>query len=85
MMMMMQVNNFFSVLSLMLMVIGIILVVYGLWLHFAQSQGDVVEHESKGFILLGPIPIVWGYGWKGWVLALLIGMILFSLFFLFPF
>lgn len=84
---MMQVNTFYPALSLMLMVIGIILVVYGLWLHFAQSHGDVdvVEHESKGFILLGPIPIVWGYGWKGWVLALLIGIILFSLFFLFPF
>ena len=33
------------------------------------SGNTETKTESKGVILLGPIPIVWGYGKKGWMIA----------------
>jgi len=38
--------------------------------------------KSKGVILIGPIPIVWGYGRKGWIIAGIIGLILLLIWFL---
>jgi uncharacterized protein (TIGR00304 family) len=36
-----------------------------------ESDVDGIETrtKSKGIIFLGPIPIVWGLGWKGWLIA----------------
>lgn len=43
-----------------------------------ESDSDDTETrtQSKGIIFLGPIPIVWGYGKKGWMIAGAIGIIL---------
>ncbi|MFW9795165.1 MAG: DUF131 domain-containing protein, partial [Candidatus Thorarchaeota archaeon] len=35
------------------------------------------QRESKGIILLGPIPIVWGYGKKVWIAIGFIAILLF--------
>ncbi|MHA2397252.1 MAG: TIGR00304 family membrane protein [Candidatus Thorarchaeota archaeon] len=35
------------------------------------------QRESKGVILLGPIPIVWGYGKRGWIIAAIVAITLF--------
>ena len=43
----------------------------------SASQDNETRIESKGIIFLGPIPIVWGYGKRGWMIAGAIGIILF--------
>lgn len=35
----------------------------------SDFEGTETQTKSKGIIFLGPIPIVWGLGWKGWVIA----------------
>ena len=42
----------------------------------STSEDSETRTKSKGVILLGPIPIVWGYGKKGWMIAGAIGIIL---------
>ncbi|MHA1862691.1 MAG: TIGR00304 family membrane protein [Candidatus Thorarchaeota archaeon] len=46
----------------------------------ASKKSDSEDYEtgtqSKGVIFLGPIPIVWGYGRRGWMTAGAIGIIL---------
>jgi uncharacterized membrane protein len=40
-------------------------------------EGDSeTRNQSKGVIFLGPIPIVWGYGRTGWMIAGVIGIII---------
>jgi uncharacterized protein (TIGR00304 family) len=61
-----------------LLFIGIILVC----LYFTSTMGESdsgdteTRTQSKCIIFLGPIPIVWGYGKKGWIVAGVIGIIL---------
>ncbi|TFG34257.1 DUF131 domain-containing protein [Candidatus Thorarchaeota archaeon] len=43
----------------------------------SETGGYETKTESKGVILIGPIPIVWGYGKRGWLIAGIIGIILF--------
>ncbi len=63
---------------------GIILVFLGIILSFRQTNDEPVQTrtESKGIILLGPIPIVWGFGKKNWLIAA-IGVVAILLFFVF--
>ncbi|MHA1576416.1 MAG: TIGR00304 family membrane protein [Candidatus Thorarchaeota archaeon] len=42
----------------------------------SASEDSDTRTKSKGVIFLGPIPIVWGYGKKGWMIAGAIGIIL---------
>ena len=61
-----------------LLFIGIILVCLYFTSTMGESDSDDTETrtQSKGIIFLGPIPIVWGYGKKGWMIAGAIGIIL---------
>ena len=59
-----------------LLIIGVILVLMAAISGLAGAVGDETQTRSKGVILLGPIPIVWGYGRKGWMIAGVIGVIL---------
>ncbi|RLI55655.1 MAG: hypothetical protein DRO87_06985 [Candidatus Thorarchaeota archaeon] len=72
--------------ALILIVFGIVAVVAGILQLFLSNQNEDgrVHHESKGIILLGPIPIVWGYGKKGWILAGAVAIILFLILTLMP-
>ena len=60
----------------MLLIIGIILVIVAVVSAFYEGEGSETRTQSKGVILLGPIPIVWGYGKKGWMIAGAVGVIL---------
>lgn len=42
----------------------------------STSEDNETRIESKGIIFLGPIPIIWGYGKKGWMIAGAVGIIL---------
>ncbi len=54
-----------------LLFLGIILICLYAISGFQESFSDETETQtqSKGIIFLGPIPIVWGYGKKGWMIA----------------
>ncbi len=48
----------------------------------SSDFGDTEQRrESKGIILLGPIPIVWGYGKKVWIIAAIVALTLFLIVF----
>jgi len=49
----------------------------------STSEDSETQTQSKGIIFLGPIPIVWGYGKKGWMVAGAIGIILLLLWIIF--
>ncbi len=61
-----------------LLFIGILLVCLSVIsaLRDSESEDSETRIESKGIIFLGPIPIIWGYGKKGWLIAGVIGIIL---------
>jgi len=73
-----QTSDLFGIIGLSLIVLGILAIFLGVVLLMRQSdQGNTeVQRESKGIILLGPIPIVWGYGKKGWAVAIIAGIML---------
>ncbi len=74
---MLQVIEQLQSIGLLLVVIGIILVVVGFLLSSTRSSdGQRGQHESKGVLFIGPIPIVWGLGRRGWYVACAIAAIL---------
>ncbi len=80
----MQGTLFIQVLGWALLIIGIICVIIAFVLAVARSEPDETRKmESKGVVLLGPIPIVWGYGRRGGLIAGLIGFLLCLLWLLF--
>ncbi len=81
----MQIDSLFGIIGLSLIILGILTILLGMILIMRESdQGNTEVHrESKGIILLGPIPIVWGYGKKGYAVAIIVGMILVLVWFLF--
>ncbi|MHA1588839.1 MAG: TIGR00304 family membrane protein [Candidatus Thorarchaeota archaeon] len=74
----MQIDSLFGIIGLSLVILGILVILLGMTLMMRESdQGNTeTRRESKGIILLGPIPIVWGYGKKGWAVAIIVGIIL---------
>ncbi|MHA2141832.1 MAG: TIGR00304 family membrane protein [Candidatus Thorarchaeota archaeon] len=65
--------------GLLVLGLGIILIVAGCVAGWRSPEDSDKEarRESKGVILIGPIPIVWGFGRRGWLVAGAIGVILF--------
>ncbi|RDE14590.1 MAG: hypothetical protein C4K48_05960 [Candidatus Thorarchaeota archaeon] len=75
---------FIQALGWILLILGILCVIIALVLAVMKSEsGEEPKMESRGVVLLGPIPIVWGYGRKGWLVAGIVGMILCLLWLLF--
>ncbi len=74
----MQIDGAFGSIGLVLVVLGLLVILLGVALMMRLSaQGNTeVQRESKGIILLGPIPIIWGYGKKGWAVAIIVGITL---------
>jgi uncharacterized membrane protein len=64
----MQTGDFMDLIAWALVIVGIIIIISGIASAVMDSHTEVGEQrrESKGIILLGPIPIVWGYGKKTW-------------------
>jgi uncharacterized membrane protein len=80
----MQSVNFMDLLACMLVIIGAIIIISGITSMLMDSDIERVEQrrESKGIILLGPLPIVWGYGKKAWIIAAIVAFILFLIVFI---
>jgi len=79
----MQTTWFIQILGWILLIGGIILVVIALVSSLQNSGSDLEQTKSRGIILIGPIPIVWGYGRKGWIIAGAIGLVLLLVWLLF--
>jgi uncharacterized protein (TIGR00304 family) len=63
-----------------MIVFGILAIAIGILTHFTSSFNNDDESpkvESKGVILIGPIPIVWGYGARGWLIAGIVAVALY--------
>lgn len=76
----MQADSFIQTIAVMMIVFGILAIIIGILTHFLSPFDDSDENaqiESKGIILIGPIPIVWGYGARGWVIAGMIAVALY--------
>jgi uncharacterized membrane protein len=83
----MQTGGFIDLLAWALIIIGSIIIISGIASMVMRSDNGSVEQrrESKGVILLGPIPIVWGYGKKTWIIAAFVAITLFLIVFLWRF
>ncbi len=77
----MQAPNIVDFVAWALIIIGCLIILSGIASMFRHSDIETVgqKSESKGIILLGPIPIVWGYGRKTWIAAAIVAISLFIL------
>ncbi|MFW9803514.1 MAG: DUF131 domain-containing protein [Candidatus Thorarchaeota archaeon] len=73
---MIQTFNAPQLLGFLILGLGILLILAGCLAMQRESSSEEVHRESKGVILIGPIPIVWGFGRRGWLVAGAIGVIL---------
>lgn len=74
----MQTLGLLQIAGIISIIIGTLIVclVYTNSAHNSDIVGKQTKTENKGVILIGPIPIVWGYGKKGWLIAGIIGILL---------
>ena len=79
----MQSVEFMDLLAWILIIGGVIIIISGIasMLMGSDFGGAEQRRESKGVILLGPIPIVWGYGKKVWIIAAIVALALFLIVF----
>ncbi|MFW9886915.1 MAG: DUF131 domain-containing protein [Candidatus Thorarchaeota archaeon] len=73
---MIQTFNTLQLLGFLILGLGILLILAGCLAKQRESPPEEVRRGSKGVILIGPIPIVWGFGKRGWLVAGAIGVIL---------
>ena len=75
----MQAVEFMDLLAWALIIVGAIIIISGIASMVMGSDfgGTEQRRESKGIILLGPIPIVWGYGKRVWIVAAIVALALF--------
>jgi len=80
----MQSGDFMDLLAWALIILGSILILSGIASMLIRSDivGVEQKRESKGIILLGPIPIIWGYGKKTWILVAFVAIVLFLIVFI---
>ncbi len=77
---MLQVPSILTLAGIVLLLLGIVIIFAALLsMTTRENEDQKVHSESKGILLLGPIPIVWGYGRRGWAIAAVIAISLFLL------
>ena len=65
-------------LALVIIALGIVLVVAGLIVMATErTEYSEMRPQSKGIVLIGPLPIVWGFGGKAQRIALIIAFLVF--------
>ncbi len=77
----MQTTMPIEIVALLLIVFGTLILIAGLVMMMKPRNGDgaQVRRESKGVVLLGPIPIVWGFGSRTQKVAFIIAVVVFAL------
>ncbi|MFQ5833221.1 MAG: DUF131 domain-containing protein [Candidatus Thorarchaeota archaeon] len=77
---MLQLPNLFQLLGIIIAAVGVALIALGVVLTSRDTPDESRPRpESKGVIFIGPIPIVWGLGRRGCIVAGLMGIVLFLL------
>ena len=72
----MQSSIEFHILGIILIIVGLMLIVIGIIFMFNSTMREqTFQKESKGIILIGPIPFIWGFGKKGKLVALTLFLI----------
>ncbi|TFF93613.1 DUF131 domain-containing protein [Candidatus Thorarchaeota archaeon] len=67
----MQSNGALAFIGLIILIVGIVMLATGFYLKTRDEEAEAeAKTESKGIILIGPFPIVWGFGPKGKLVAL---------------
>ena len=72
----MQIGNYVQVIGILILVLGLLLIIIGM---FASSNNDElkgIESDTRGIILLGPIPIILGTSRRMQILLCFIGVVL---------
>ncbi len=73
----MQGANTIAEWGIVLLIIGLLIMAFALMKEFGSETADQkVETSSKGIILIGPIPIVWGFGKRTGLIILVVFCIL---------
>ncbi len=67
--------------ALLLIAFGTLILIAGLVMMMKPRNGDGAQarRESKGIVLLGPIPIVWGFGGRTQKVISIIAVLAFAL------
>ena len=82
----MQGEAEFQLLGIILIIVGIILIIIGAIYFFVSTNHNTsVQKESKGVILIGPIPIIWGFGEKGKIIGIILFVLVIAIWVLFFF
>lgn len=68
--------------ALLLVAFGTLILIAGLVMMMKPRNGDGAQakRESKGIVLLGPIPIVWGFGGRTLKAISIIAVLAFALY-----
>ena len=67
----------FQILGIILIIVGMMLIVIGMvFMLNSTSRDQTLREESKGIILIGPIPFVWGFGKRGKLVAVILFLII---------
>ncbi|TXT55830.1 MAG: conserved membrane protein of unknown function [Candidatus Thorarchaeota archaeon] len=77
----MQINSILQMVAISVIIAGIVFVILGILQSRKSSQDSEMKSESKGIILLGPIPIVWGFGDRGKILMMVLFIVIVSIYF----
>lgn len=82
-----QAVDFIDLVAWILIILGCFIIISGIASLIMRTDigGAKQRSESKGVILLGPIPIVWGYGKRGWIVAAVVAITLFLILLLWRF
>ena len=76
----------FQLLGIILIIVGFILIIIGAIYFFVSTNHKApVQKESKGVILIGPIPIIWGFGEKGKIIGIILFVLVIAIWVLFFF
>ncbi|NWF95269.1 MAG: DUF131 domain-containing protein [Candidatus Thorarchaeota archaeon] len=69
----MQTGTMLTLIGVALILIGVALILAGLMIESRSSHDRTGDSQtsSRGVVLIGPIPIIWGFGPRGKVIAVI--------------
>jgi len=74
-----QVAVQFPLVALIVIAVGVAILIVGLIMMATERTLDADTHETKGILLIGPIPIVWGFGSRAQRIAIIVAVAVFVL------
>ena len=75
----MQLGVEFQILGIVLVIAGILLIIFGSIFLTKSPQEITSQRESKVVILIGPFPIVWGFGKRGKSIVIILFLVVITI------